>query len=78
MKFEGRFTERKSAKNNDGQKTPHLEAQNEKSFQKSLYQKKSILGFKKMKKTESSKMASKVLYELLIRGYERLTYFLQT
>ena len=34
--------------------------------------------FKNMKKTESLKMTSKVLYELLIRSYERFKYFSQT
>ena len=31
-----------------------------------------------MKKTESPKMTSKFLYEIIIRSYERFTYFSQT
>ena len=45
---------------------------------KNVFLKKGDLTFKNMKKTESPKMTSKVLYELLIRSYERFKYFSQT
>ena len=35
-------------------------------------------GFKNMKQVESPKITSKVLYELLIRSYERFKDFAQT
>ena len=73
LKFEGRYTGRKSAKNNDGQETPLLEAQIERSFQ-SFLSKKCDFRFKNMK---NPNMTSKVLYELLIRSYERFKYFSQ-
>ena len=56
---------------------PLLEAQIEESFQKSFYWKKMILG-KKYKKTESPKIISKVVKELLIRNYVRFIYFSPT
>ena len=43
-----------------------------------FFLKKCDFRFKNMKKTESPKMTSKVLYELLIRSYERFKYFSQT
>ena len=47
-------------------------------FSKKMFSKKSDFTFKSMKKTESPKMTSKVLYELLIRSYERFKYFSRT
>ena len=60
LKFYGQFPRRKSAKINDGQKRPLLEAQIEKFFQ-FFFSKKCDFMFKNMKKTESSKMVSKRL-----------------
>ena len=66
-----------TAENNDSHKRPLLEAQIEESFQFFLSLKKCDFRFKDMKKTESPKMTSKGLYELLIRSYERFMYFRQ-
>ena len=42
------------------------------------FEKDPILGSEIWKKAESPKMTSKVLYELLIRSYERFKYFSRT
>ena len=47
-------------------------------FSNKILSKKTDFRFKNMKKTESPKMTSKVLYELLIRSYERFKYFSRT
>ena len=47
-------------------------------FSNKKLSKKCDFRFKNIKKTESPKMTSKVLYELLIRSYERFKYFWQT
>ena len=47
-------------------------------FFKIFFFEKCDFRLKNMKKTESQKMTSNVLHELLIRSYERFNYFSQT
>ena len=44
-------------------------------FSKKTLSKKTDFRYKNIKKTESPKMTSKLLYELLIRSWERFEYF---
>ena len=66
----------KTAKNYDGHKKPIDGAQIEENFQRNGQ--KSYFRFQKMKRTESPKLTSKFLYELLIRSYARFKYFSRT